>query len=223
MKVMIIGGGKVGTYLAGFLTKEGHTVKLVEQRREEIERLHTEIGAEHIVFGSGTDPSILEANGIRQMDVVAAVTGDDETNLVVTNLARYEFFSPRTIARVNNPKNTWMFTSEMGVDVALNQAELMGRMILEEMSVGDMMTLLKLRKGQYSIVEEKVDPDSSLIGKTLSSITLPEECVIVAILRREGMVIPHGNFEFRAADEVIALVHSSKMDELAILLGAPRK
>lgn len=221
MKVMIIGGGKVGSYLADFLVKQGHTVKLIEHRREEIERLKSEIGEDHIIFGSGTDPAVLEVNGIRLMDVVAAVTGDDETNLVVTSLARFEFFTPRTIARVNNPKNTWMFTSEMGVDVALNQAELMGRMILEEMSVGDMMTLLKLRKGQYSIVEEKVDPNSSLIDKPLSQVKLPDECVIVAILRREGMVIPHGDFVFRAADEVIALVHSAKLGEMAKLLGSP--
>ena len=90
---------------------------------------------------------MLEAAGIRQANVVAAVTGADETNLVVTSLARFEFDVPRTIARVNNPKNAWLFTPEMGVDVALNQADLMAHLIAEEMSLGDMMTLLKLRQG----------------------------------------------------------------------------
>ncbi len=95
--------------------------------------------------------------GIRGADVVAAVTGDDEVNLAVTSLARFEFQVPRIIARVNNPRNAWMFTHEMGVDVALNQADLMARLIEEEMSLGDMMTLLKLRKGQYSLVLQSED------------------------------------------------------------------
>ncbi len=120
---------------------------------------------------------------------------------------------------MNNPKNAWMFTDEMGVDVALNQAELIGRMILEEMSLGDMIPLLKLRKGQFSIVEEKVHPDSSMVGKRIDQIKLPDQCVLIAILRKTGMVIPHGNVEINPADEVIALSHSSQLDDLAALMG----
>jgi len=220
MKTMIIGGGKVGTYLANFLHETGgHQVKLVEFRREELPRLNEEIGVESIVLGNGTDPVTLESAGIRQMDVVAAVTGADEVNLVITSLARFEFNVPRTIARINNPKNAWMFTPDMGVDVALNQAELMGRLIIEEMSLGDMMTLLKLRKGQYSIVEEKVDPTAVVVNKSLKEIKLPDQCVLVAIIRRDGMEIPHGDLVFQPADEVIALVHSSQLNRLAELLG----
>ena len=219
MKTMIIGGGKVGAFIADFLKKEGHSVVLIEERREELERLYTEIGKENVFLGNGTDPVDLEAAGIHQMNVVAAVTGKDEVNLVASSLARFEFSIPRVIARVNNPKNAWMFTDEMGVDVALNQAELIGRMILEEMSLGDMMPLLKLRKGQYSIIEEKVHPQSIIIGKRIDQIKLPEQCVLIAILRKSGMVIPHGNVEINQADEVIALAHSSQLDELASLLG----
>jgi trk system potassium uptake protein TrkA len=219
MKAMIIGGGKVGTYLAHFLRDAGHEVKVVELRREELPRLQEEIGEDHIVLGSGTDPTSLEAAGIRQMEVVAAVTGADEVNLVITSLARFEFNVPRTIARINNPKNAWMFTPDMGVDVALNQAELMGRLILEEMSLGDMMTLFKLRKGQYSIVEEKVDPSARVVNKALKDIKIPDQCVIVAVIRRDGMEIPRGDLVFQPADEVLALVHSSQLEVLAKLLG----
>jgi trk system potassium uptake protein TrkA len=219
MRTMIIGGGKVGTYLAHFLHDAGHEVKVVELRREELSRLQEDVGPDHIVLGSGTDPTTLESAGIRQMEVVAAVTGADEVNLVITSLARFEFNIPRTIARINNPKNAWMFTPDMGVDVALNQAELMGRLILEEMSLGDMMTLFKLRKGQYSIVEEKVDPTASVVNKTLKEIQLPPQCVLVAVIRRDGMEIPHGDLVFHPADEVIALVHSSQLESLAQLLG----
>ncbi len=219
MKTMIIGGGKVGAFIADFLKKEGHSVKVIEERREELERLHAEIGAENVFLGNGTDPVDLEAAGIHQMNVVAAVTGKDEVNLVAASLARFEFNIPRVIARVNNPKNAWMFTPEMGVDVALNQAELIGHMILEEMSLGDMVPLLKLRKGQYSIIEEKIHPQSSMVGKRVEEIKLPDQCVLIAILRKTGMVVPHGNVEIGQADEVIALAHSSQLDELAALMG----
>lgn len=223
MKVMIIGGGKVGTFLAKFLLKEKHEVIVVENDREELERLNRELGEKNVVSGSGTDPSVLESAGIHNMNVLAAVTGHDEANLVVTSIARFEFNVPRVIARINNPKNAWLFTSDMGVDVALNQAELIGQLILEEMSMGDMITLLKLRKGQYSIVEEKVAPQASIDGKRLDEVILPDKCVIIALLRREGMVIPHGDLVFRPADEVVALVHSSQVEELAKLLGPVTK
>lgn len=219
MKVLIIGGGKVGTYLASHLLSADHEVMVIEQRREEIERLQREIGAEQVLLGSGTDPVVLEAAGIRKVQVVAAVTGSDETNLVVTNLARFEFNVARTIARVNNPKNDWMFTEDMGVDVALNQADLMVHLILEEMSMGDMMTLLKLRRGKFSIVEEKLAPTSSLVGKRLDQAKLPQDSVILAVLRKDDILIPHGSLILQASDEVIALVHAVQMDQLEKILN----
>ena len=219
MNVIIIGGGKVGTYLASLLLTEGHRVRLLEARREELPRLQRDLPAEAVVLGNGTDPNVLEAVGIRQASVAAAVTGDDETNLVVTSLARFEFDVPRVIARVNNPKNAWLFTPAMGVDVALNQADLMARLIAEEMSLGDMMTLLKLRKGQFSLVEEKVHPTAVAAGQALKDLNLPAECVIVAVLRKGELIMPRGNTVFQPADEVLAVVHASKVTQLAAVLG----
>lgn len=219
MKTLIIGGGKVGAFIADFLQKEGHTVVLIEERREELERLHLEVGEKSVILGSGTDPVVLESSGIHQMDVVAAVTGKDEVNLVAASLARFEFNVPRVIARVNNPKNAWMFTEDMGVDAALNQAELIGHLILEEMSLGDMVPLLKLRRGQYSLIEEKVHPQSIMAGKRIDQIKLPDQCVLIAVLRKDDMIIPHGKVEIQAADEIIALAHCSQLDELDAILG----
>jgi trk/ktr system potassium uptake protein len=219
MFVMIIGGGKVGTYLANLLKSEGYAVKLIENRREEIDRLKAELSDEIVVWGSGTDPNELEAAGIRTADVVAAVTGADEINLVVASLARFEFGVPRIIARVNNPKNAWMFTPEMGVDVALNQADLIGRMIAEEMSLGDMMILMKLRKGQFSLVEEKVAPTSLAAGRAIRDLDLPQSCVFTAILRKGELMIPHGDLILQPADEILAVVHASDLDHLAALLA----
>jgi len=220
MKVLIIGGGKVGTYLASHLLSADHEVMVIEQRREEIERLNRELGNERVMLGSGTDPVVLEAAGIRKVQVVAAVTGSDETNLVVTNLARFEFNVARNIARVNNPKNDWMFTEDMGVDVALNQADLMVHLILEEMSMGDMMTLLKLRRGQFSIVEEKLTVAASLVGMRLDQAKLPQDCVILAVLRKDDILIPHGSLILQAGDEMIALVHATQMDQLEKILNS---
>jgi trk system potassium uptake protein TrkA len=219
MFVMIIGGGKVGTYLANLLKDEGHAVKLIENRQEEIGRLQTELSKEVVVWGNGTDPNVLEAAGIRTANVVAAVTGADEINLVVTSLARFEFGVLRTIARVNNPKNAWMYTPEMGVDVALNQADLMGHMIAEEMSLGDMMILIKLRKGQFSLVEEKVAPTSLVAGKAIRDLELPSRCLFTAVLRKGEMLVPHGNLVLQPADEILAVVHASDLDHLAAMLA----
>ncbi len=222
MHVLIVGGGKVGTYLASLLLSEGHRVKLVEVRREEQERLRRDLPEDVIYIGSGTDPGDLEAAGIRQTNVVAAVTGDDEINLVITSLARFEFNVPRVIGRVNNPKNVWLFTPVMGVDVALNQADLMARLVAEEMSLGDMMTLVKLRKGLFSVVEEKVHPTSIAAGKSLRELVLPNDCVLMAIIRKGELLLPHGDLVLQPADEAIALVHASQAAQLAALLGKAR-
>jgi trk system potassium uptake protein len=219
MNVIIIGGGKVGAYLSALLLSGGHRIKIVEVRCEETARLQNDLPRDVIVLGSGTDPDVLEAAGIHNADVVAAVTGEDESNLVATSLARYEFHVPRTIARVNNPKNAWMFTADMGVDFALNQADLLGHLIAEEMSLGDMMTLLKLRKGQFSLVEEKVDPLAVAAGKAVCDLHLPARCVLVAVIRKGELNMPLSDFVLQPDDEVLAVVHADHVTELANLLG----
>jgi trk system potassium uptake protein TrkA len=219
MFVIIVGGGKTGSQVASELLKEGHQVRIVEDRPAVLERLKLELPAASVIAGDGSTPRVLEAAGVHEAQVLAAVTGADETNLVVTTLGRFEFNVPRIIARVNNPKNGWMFTPEMGVDVALNQADLMAHLILEEMSLGDMTTLLKLRKGQYSLVEEKVHPTALANGKAIRNLLLPAECVLVAVIRAGQLIIPHGDVVLQSADEVLALVHSSQMSALAAMLN----
>jgi len=219
MFVIIVGGGKTGSQLAENLLKEGHQVRVIEDRDSVLERLRQELPGEVVFAGDGSSPDVLEAAGISSAQVLAAVTGDDEANLVITTLARFEFHVPRVIARVNNPKNAWLFTPEMGVDVALNQSDILAHLIAEEMSLGDMMTLLKLRKGEYSVVEEKVHPASGAVGKKLSELLLPDESVIAAIIRKGKLVIPHGDTELQPADEVLAVVHSSQVGALAERLG----
>jgi len=219
MFVIIVGGGKTGSQLASQLLDGGHQVKLIEDRPVVLARLRNELPTGVVVAGDGSSPSVLESAGIEQAQVLAAVTGEDEDNLVVTTLARFEFGVPRVIARVNNPKNTWLFTADMGVDVALCQSDILAKLIAEEMSLGDMMTLLKLRKGEYSIVEEKVHPTAVVVGRTLRDIDLPPQCVFAAVIRKGQLIVPNGNTELAPVDEVIALVHASQVSKLASLLG----
>jgi len=219
MFVIIVGGGNTGSYLAKLLINGGHFVKVVEERPAVLEKIKLEIPPDAIIAGDGSSPQVLETAGVLKANVLAAVTGSDETNLVITSLARFEFNVPRVIARLNNPKNVWLFTPEMGVDVALNQADILARLVAEEMSLGDMMTLLKLRKGEYSLVEEKVHPLSPAASKYLRDLKIPSECVVVAIIRKKQLLIPHGDTMLLPADEVIALVHASQLNQLATLLG----
>jgi len=219
MFVLIIGGGKVGSHLGSLLIEEGHTIRIIEPRQEVLTKLHRELPAEVIHPGDGTDPARLEQSGIRKANVVAAVTGSDETNLVVTSLARFEYNVPRIIGRVNNPRNAWLFTPEMGVDVALNQADLMAKMIAEEMSLGDMLTLLKLRKGEIEIVEEKIAQTAFVDGKAVRDVHWPPDCTLVAVIRKGDIITPRGETVLRAFDEVLAVIHASQRQALAVLLG----
>jgi trk system potassium uptake protein TrkA len=219
MNVIIVGGGKVGSHLAEILLQGGHAVRVVDERPQIIDRLHTELPEGAVVYGEMSSPSTLERAGIGKAGVLAAVTDKDEANLVITSLAKFEFRVPRVISRVNNPKNGWLFTPEMGVDVAISQADMMARLIAEEMSLGDMMTLIKLRKGSFSLVEEKIHPHSEANGKAVRDLDLPTECVLVAVIRKGELILPHWSTVLQDSDEVLAVAHQSTLDILASKLG----
>ena len=221
MFVIVVGGGNTGSQLAKFLLDAGHTIHVIDERPAVLEKLRTEVPQEVIINGDGSSPTVLEKAGIQRAQVLAAVTGSDETNLVITSLGKFEFNVPRVIARINNSKNAWLFTPEMGVDVALNQAEILAKLTVEEMSLGDMMTMLKIRRGKYSLVEEKIAPNAPAIGKALKDLPLPTNCVISGIIRYGEIVMPRGVTILQEADEVLALVDDSSRDQLAKLLSRP--
>jgi trk system potassium uptake protein TrkA len=221
MFVIVVGGGNTGSQLAKFLIEAGHTVRVIDERPSVLEKLATEIPQEVIINGDGSSPAVLEKAGIQKAQVLAAVTGLDETNLVITSLGKFEFNVKRVIARINNSKNAWLFTPDMGVDVSLNQAEILARLTAEEMSLGDMMTMLKIRRGKYSIVEEKIAPGAPAIGKALKDLPLPNNCVISGIIRHGEIVMPRGVTVLEEADEILALVDESSRIELSKLLGRP--
>ena len=223
MFVIVVGGGNTGSQLTKFLLEAGHRVRVIDERPAVLEKLAMEVPPEIVINGDGSSPTMLEKAGIQNAQVLAAVTGSDETNLVVTSLGKFEFNVPRVIARVNNSKNAWLFTPEMGVDVSLNQAEILAKLTAEEMSLGDMMTMLKLRRGKYSLVEEKIFPGAQAVGVAVKDLQLPQNCIISGIIRHGEIIIPRGVTILEEGDEILALVDDSARGQLAKLLGRPEE
>jgi trk system potassium uptake protein TrkA len=219
--VIIAGGGRTGTYLAQLLINQDRRVRLIESRRDVLSRIHHELPTEVIFEGDPADPKVLEAAGIANADAIVATTTEDADNLVICYIARSDYQVPRTIGRINNPRAAWLFDKTFHVDVAVNQAAIMSSLIEEEMSWGDMTTLLKLRRGQYSLVEEKIPEGAKVVGKAIKDIGFPAQCVIAAIIRKGEIVLPSGATEFEVGDEVLAIVGPDARDGLAELFAAP--
>jgi trk system potassium uptake protein len=221
MFVFIAGGGRTGAQLAAQLLEQKYEVRLVEHRRELLSRLHHELPTEVIYEGQATDPAVLRQAGLEKANVLVACTNDDAANLVLCYLARTMFNIRRTVARINNPRNAWLFDQNFHVDETINQADVMAHLIQEEMSLGDMMTLLKIRRGRYSLVEEKVPPGAKAIGTAIKDLGLPDQCVIAAIIRDGQVTLPRGTISFQAGDEVLAVTDEKGAKQLAQLLEPP--
>jgi trk system potassium uptake protein TrkA len=223
MFVIIAGGGRTGAQLARILVTQSHKVHLIEHRKEVLARIHRELPTEVVYEGNPIEPWVLEQAGIREADVLAACTQSDEVNLTLCYFARCRYQVPRTIARINNPHNAWLFDEKFHVDVAVNQAEIMAAIIEEEMSLGDMLTLLKLRRGHYSLVEEKILPGAKVIGIPIKDLKLPEHCVIAAIIRNGEVIVPRGVTAIEPGDEILAVIDHEGAKQLAELLSPPEE
>lgn len=223
MFVFIAGGGRTGAQLAAQLLEQNHKVRLVEHRRELLGLLHHEIPTEVIYEGIATDPNVLKQAGLDKANVLVACTNDDASNLVLCYLGRSMFKVRRTVARINNPRNAWLFDHNFHVDETINQADVMAHLIQEEMSLGDMMTLLKLRRGRYALVEEKVPAGAKAVGVALKDLGLPDQCVIAAIIRRGQITLPRGTSKLEEFDEVLAITDPEGAKKLAILLEPPSR
>src|SRR6266567_5529546 len=171
MRVAIAGAGNVGTFIAKELLDNGHDVLVLEQVPETAAKLPTRPGLEVRVVDACEVSSLKEA-GLETFDVIVAATGDDEDNLVVSLLAKQEFAVPRVIARVNHPKNEWMFNESWGVDVAMSPPHILGSLIEEVVSVGDLVKLFRLEQGRVALVEVTLPPESPVIGQHLYDLRL---------------------------------------------------
>lgn len=214
MKVIIIGGGQVGAYLASLLLSNGNDIRVIENREHVFSKLEKELPLEALIFDNGSDPAVLEKAGITSADVVAAVTGSDEINLVVSTLAKMEFNVPRVVARVNNPKNAWLYNSEMGVDVAVNQADLMAHFVVAEMNLKDMFTILKLNRGSNSIVQMQVQQNAKAVNQLIKELAIPKGMLLIAVMRGDSLIIPKGDTQILADDEILAVTDEANRRKL---------
>ncbi len=220
MKVIIVGAGSVGRYMAAQLHDSGHAVTLIDSKvsAHDASKITNTPSAVTWYLGDACEPSTLAAVGASDADVVAAVTGDDEDNLVISLLAKQEFGVPRVVARVNNPNNEWMYNEMWGVDVSVSTPHLLTGLVEEAVNVGSFVRLLSLEGGKARLAEVTLAPDSPALGKQLSDVGMPRESTIVAVLRDGHVVVPRSDTILRAGDEVLVLVTGGVEDDVRRVL-----
>lgn len=217
MYIIVVGGGKVGYNLAKLLLAEGHEVLLIEKDKPKASVLATEFG-ESLMEGNGSRVSVLREGGANRADVLVAVTGTDEDNLVICQVAKSVFKCPRTIARVNDPRNEALF-SALGIDATVSSTRLIDSLIEEQVKAEDMVIpLVTLRSGNIEIIEMDLSRSSWILGKKIREISLPEGAIFISILRGDEVIIPKGDTELTPGDKVIALVKKEMEQALREML-----
>jgi trk system potassium uptake protein len=217
MYIVIIGAGKVGYFLAKRLCQSKHTISVVDKDKVTCEAIAKELDI-LVINGDGCDPDILEQAGIERADVVASVTGDDEDNLIICQVAKERFGIQRTVGRVNNPDNEHTF-AELGIDVPVDSTKIIAKVIEEEVSFSDFVNLMSFKRGKLAIVRVDLPKDSPVIDKEIKDIQLPPDSVLVSILRGEEVIVPKGNTALKIGDDVIALTLIGNEPQLLELLA----
>ena len=212
MYVIIVGGGSVGYYLAKTLIKTHHEVLVLEKNRVTHKNISEELG-EVIMQGDGCEVRIMEDAGVGRADAVIAVTGDDEDNLVICQMAKMKFNVPRTISRINDPRNENLF-HRLGIDATVNATKIIYNLIEQEIETNEVIPIAALKRGNIEIVEIEIGPKSPVLGKRMNALKLPPEALIISVIRLDHGMIPTAETEFEIGDSVIALVSADKEHDL---------
>jgi trk system potassium uptake protein TrkA len=220
MRVAIAGAGNVGRSIAGELLGNGHEVLLIEREPRAL-KVETVPGAEWLLADACELDTLIEAR-VQSCDVVVAATGDDKVNLVVSLLAKTEFGVDRVVARVNHPKNEWLFNESWGVDVSVSSPRLLAAVVEEAVSVGDLVRLLTFRQGQANLVELTLAADAPIVGKLVGTVPWPTDSALVAILREGRVIVPSADISLEAGDELLLVATTEVEGELDHLLGGHR-
>lgn len=222
MRVVVVGGGKVGYYLVRTLHEKHHQVSVVEKDPRRAALLAEQVPV-LVIAGDGTNPAFLADAGADRAQVLAAVTGLDEVNLVACQVAREEFGVPRTIARVNNPKNQPVLR-ELGVDIAVSSTAIIARLIERETSMGALRELLTFHRGEMALVEAELDEGSPAAGRRVKELAghLPPDSVLVAVVRGDHVVFPRGDTVLLPHDGVLALTTAAGEEALMRALVGSR-
>ena len=219
MKVAIAGAGAVGRSIARELIENGHEIMLLERNPEHVEE--DAIPAARWHLGDACELSLLEAVHLEEYDVVVATTGDDKANVVMSLLAKTEFAVPRVVARVNDPRNEWLFDENWGVDVAVSTPRMLASLVEEAVAVGDLVRLMEFRKGQANLVEITLPDDTPWGGKPVKRLELPRDATLVTILRGPRVIVPEGDEPLEGGDELLFVAVTEVEERLQELLLNP--
>ena len=220
MYIIVVGGGKVGYYLAKELVEEGHEVLVIEKDATKVERIAEDLG-DITLRGDGCEAATMEMAGFGRADMVIAVTGDDEDNLVVCQVAKAKFNVPRALARINNPKNEEIF-KRLGIDTTVSATSAILAQIEQELPTHPLIPLLTLKGGGLEMVEVKVPENSAAVGKRIGEILLPQQSLIALIVDEDGVPrVPKNDTVVRAGDEIVAVTRTENEDALRSVLTSP--
>jgi trk system potassium uptake protein TrkA len=216
MKVAIAGAGAVGRSIARELIDSGHRVSLIERNPDHVEVNAITEAEWHL--GDACELTLLEAMHLEDADVVIAATGDDKVNVVLSLLAKTEFAVPRVVARVNDPRNEWLFTEAWGVDVAVSTPRMLASLVEEAVAVGDLVRLMEFRKGRANLLEVTLPDDTPWGGKPLRKLQLPRDAALVTILRGQRVIVPQADEPLEGGDELLLVAVTDVEAELRELL-----
>jgi trk system potassium uptake protein TrkA len=217
VRVVIAGAGSVGRSIARELLANGHQVLLVDKAPEAMK--HGSVPEADWLLADACEIDSLSEAGLEEADVVVAATGDDKANLVLSLLAKTEYGVPRTVARVNNPKNEWMFGEAWGVDVAVSTPRLMTALVEEAVSIGDLVRIFTFQQGQANMLEFTLPDDSPLVGTRVGDVAWTPDTVLVAVIREERPIAPSVDDVLEAHDELLILAAPDYEADLQALLA----
>ena len=220
MYIIVAGGGKVGHYLTRALLDARHEVLLLEKDKARADYLQQDLG-EAVTRGDACEVRTMREVGMQRADVVVATTGDDEDNLVVCQMAKLRFNVPRTISRVNNPQNEDIFQT-LGIDATVSSTKIIFNLIEQQIETGEVILLAPLQRGNIEIVEVDLGPDSPVVGKRIGQVTLPEDALVICIVRDGHAILPNIDVNFEEGDSVIALVTAEKEPQLRAAFAETR-
>lgn len=221
MKMVIVGGGKVGWNLARILLEHRHTLSLIEANRMRCEKLANDLDAE-IFRGDGTNVNVLEAAGTGEADCFMAVTGIDQDNLVAAQLAKEHFGAKKVIARANDPRNIDTFRA-LGIKNTVSSTDIISKMIEQEADLAHMHLIATLNKGKAGVCSMVLPPNSSLDGVAIKDIVFPKGSLLISLIRDENLIIPNGSTVLQRGDELVAVSEDKTQKSLTKLLAEVKK
>ncbi|MBB2984890.1 potassium channel family protein [Terracoccus luteus] len=217
MRVVIAGAGSVGRSIARELLGNGHQILLIDKDADDVQA--SRVPEASWLLADACEITALEEAHLETSDVVVAATGDDKANLVISLLAKTEFGVPRTVARVNNPKNEWMFDESWGVDVAVSTPRLMTALIEEAVSIGDLVRIFEFQQGRAAMVEITLPDVSPFAGRRVGDVDWPIDTVLVAIIREQRPLAPTPDDAMEAGDELLFITTTEQEEHLQAIVA----